>query len=104
VYNSMCHEFPQAPGDNALFANPEDLRDAGLDDGQTILVKSANGEIEATLKADDTLRRGVVAMHHGFGGRTGGVPVSRLLNTADTTDRYTRIPRMSAVPVSLNAI
>jgi len=103
VYNSMCHEFPQAPANNALFANPEDVHEAGLSDGQQVLVKSAHGEIEATLQGDASLRRGVVAMHHGFGGKTGGVAVSRLLDLADTTDRYTRIPRMSAVPVTLHA-
>ena len=102
VYNSMCHEFPQAPRTNALFAHPDDLRNAGLDDGQRVLVRSAHGEIEATLQQDSSLRPGVVAMSHGFGGKAGGVAVSRLLNAEDTTDRYTCIPRMSAVPVTLH--
>jgi anaerobic selenocysteine-containing dehydrogenase len=102
VYNSMCHEFPQAPRNNALWAHPEDIGDAALSDGQRIVVKSQHGEIEATLQQDPTLRRGVVAMTHGFGGRTGGVSVSPLLSTEDTTDRYTHIPRMSALPVTLH--
>ena len=104
VYNSMCHEFPQAPGDNALWAHPDDIEEAGLGSGQRILVQSQHGEIEAILQKDTTLRRGVVAMTHGFGGKTGGTSVSRLLTTGDSTDRYTHIPRMSAVPVNLSRI
>ncbi len=101
VYNSMCHEFPQAPRNNALWAHPDDIREAGLVSGQGVTVKSAHGQIEAVVEEDASLRRGVVAMTHGFGGKSGGVSVNRLLSTDDTTDRYTHIPRMSAVPVTL---
>ncbi len=103
VYNSMCHEFPQAPTDNALFANPENMANAGLNDGQRVVVRSQHGEIEATLREDATLRDGVVAISHGFGGKSGGVSVNSLLDTSDSTDNYTHIPRMSAVPVTLHA-
>ncbi len=85
VYNSMCHSFPAAPPENALWANPDDLHEAALDSGQPVLVQSRHGQIEATLQEDRTLRRGVVAMTHGFGGKTGGVSVNRLLSTEDTS-------------------
>ena len=103
VYNSMCHEFPQAPDDNALFAHPDDMAAAGLASGQRVRVCSAHGEIDATLQQDATLRPGVVAISHGFGGKSGGTPVNALLSSNESTDRYTHIPRMSAVPVSLAA-
>jgi anaerobic selenocysteine-containing dehydrogenase len=103
VYNSMCHEFPQAPKHNPAFLNPEDMSTEGFTDGDTIIVKSAHGEIQATVQTDAGLRRGVVSISHGFGGKTGGAAVGRLLSTTVTTDRYARIPQMTAVPVELLA-
>ncbi len=101
VYNTMCHELPQAPAENIAFLHPEDLASEGLDQGERIVVRSAHGQIEVTAGADDKLRRGVLSISHGFGGKSGGASVNELLSTADTTDRVARIPRMSAVPVSV---
>ncbi len=101
VYNSMCHEFSTAPGHNPAFLHPDDLNKEGLSNGDTITVKSAHGEINTTVQSDDSLRRGVLSISHGFGGKTGGVAVSRLLSTSESTDRYAKIPQMSAVPVSV---
>jgi anaerobic selenocysteine-containing dehydrogenase len=102
VYNSMCHEFPSAPADNPAWLHPEDIEEAGLEAGQQIWIESAAGKVTARLDADKTLRRGVLALSHGFGGKS-GTSAARLLSTATTTDRYTRIPQMTAVPVKLSA-
>ncbi|MCB1616680.1 MAG: molybdopterin-dependent oxidoreductase [Pseudomonadales bacterium] len=101
VYNSMCHEFPSAPKNNPAWLHPEDIASEGFSDSDVITVRSAHGEIQATVKADHTLRRGVLALTHGFGGKSGGVSVNRLLNARETTDNYAKIPQMSAVPVQL---
>ncbi|GAB5453594.1 MAG: molybdopterin-dependent oxidoreductase [Halioglobus sp.] len=101
VYNTMCHELPQAPAENIAFLHPEDLAGEGIDQGERIVVRSAHGQIEVTAGSDDKLRRGVLSISHGFGGKSGGASVNELLSTADTTDRVARIPRMSAVPVSV---
>jgi anaerobic selenocysteine-containing dehydrogenase len=100
VYNSMCHDFPQAPTHNPVYMHPQDLAAAGLTQGQSVHVQSDHGAVTAALQTDDSLRRGVVAMHHGFGG-DGGATVGRLLTTEGSTDRYARIPQMTAVRVRL---
>ena len=101
VYNSMCHEFPQAPNDNPAWMHSDDIAKEGMQSGDTVKITSAHGEISATLLADDTLRRGVLAITHGFGGKSGGVAVGKLMTTKESTDRYVRIPQMSALPVSI---
>lgn len=101
VYNTMCHELPQAPAENTAFLHPDDLASEGIGQGERIVVRSAHGQIEVTAGSDDKLRRGVLSISHGFGGKSGGASVNSLLSTADTTDAIVRIPRMSAVPVSV---
>jgi anaerobic selenocysteine-containing dehydrogenase len=101
VYNTMCHELPQAPTENTAFLHPDDLADEGIEQGERIIVRSAHGQIEVAAGGDDKLRRGVLSITHGFGGKSGGASVNELLSTAETTDRVARIPRMSAVPVSV---
>ncbi|MGJ8686096.1 MAG: molybdopterin-containing oxidoreductase family protein [Spongiibacteraceae bacterium] len=99
VYNTMCHELPHAPAENMAFMHPNDLVDDAIAEGERILIRSAHGQIEVTARADDKLRRGVLSISHGFGGKNGGASINELLSTADTTDRVVGIPRMSAVPV-----
>lgn len=104
VYNTMCHELPQAPNENIAFLHPDDLASEGLAENERIRVRSAHGQIEVTVGGDDKLRRGVLSITHGFGGKSGGASVNELLSTADTTDRVVRIPLMSAVPVSVERV
>ena len=103
VYNSYCHDFPQAPADNPAWLHPDDMDSAGLRQGQQVLVTSAAGSVTARLEPDDTMRHGVVSMSHGFGGKSGSA-VAQLLTTKGSTDRYTRMPQMTAIPVSINAV
>ena len=53
--------------DNPLYMNPEDARRLGLDESAEVRVESASGAVIATLRLDDSLRPGVVAMTHGWG-------------------------------------
>ena len=102
VYNSMCHEFPQAPADNPAWLHPEDIAAEGLEAGQRIRITSATGEIEVRLEEDSSMRRGVLSINHGFGGER-GTAIANLLSTGDSTDRYTQMPQMSAVPVTISS-
>jgi len=102
VYNSMCHDFPQAPQSNPAWLHPDDIAAEGLKSGQRIRIRSATGEVEARLEEDSTMRRGVLSITHGFGGGD-NTAVTSLLSTDGSTDLYTRIPQMSAVPVSIRA-
>ncbi|MBT4521237.1 MAG: molybdopterin-dependent oxidoreductase [Halieaceae bacterium] len=103
IYNSMCHEFPQAPADNPAWLHPEDISAAGLQAGQQVVVKSASGEIKARIEEDAGMRRGVVSMSHGFGGKN-GFPVARLLTLEGSTDKHTQMPQMTAIPVQIQGL
>lgn len=52
---------------NPLHMHPDDLAELGLVEGDRAALTNAYGRIEAPVKADPTLRRGVVAMAHGYG-------------------------------------
>lgn len=103
VYNSYCHAFPQAPTDNPAWLHPADIDAAGLRQGQQIIITSAAGRVAARLEPDITMRRGVVSMSHGFGGKSGSA-VAKLLSTENSTDRYTHMPQMTAIPISIEAV
>lgn len=63
---------------NPLYMNPDDARARDFDEGQTVRVRNAHGELLAELAFDVRLREGVVAMSHGFGNdRTPGMPVAQ---------------------------
>jgi len=52
---------------NPLFIHPDDLLELDAVDGQLARIRSRAGAVLAVMEADDTLRRGVVALSHGFG-------------------------------------
>jgi anaerobic selenocysteine-containing dehydrogenase len=114
VYNSAFRDLPSlvrkggGPG-NPAFVHPDDLAALGLESGDAGVIVSPNGSIQAIFEADETLRQGVVAMSHSFGDIPGsdsdfrlvGSNTSLLTSVQDDYDRYSGIPRMSAVPVRL---
>jgi anaerobic selenocysteine-containing dehydrogenase len=99
-------------GYNPLFVHPHDLRDAGLACGDSVLIRSAHDSVPGVVEADDTLRRGVVAMSQAFGGqpdedhryRELGTNTNRLISVDDDFDELTGIPRMGALPVALSRL
>jgi anaerobic selenocysteine-containing dehydrogenase len=108
VMNSVGHGIPgaSAPATPA-YMHPQDMADRGLSAGQRITVRSRHGEIGAAIHDDDSLRRGVVAVVHGFGGRIGdalqtGYSVTRL-TAMEEVDPISGLPRLGAIPVSVLA-
>ena len=100
--------------DNPLHMNMDDMQALGLDDGAAVLVSNENGEIEATARADDTLRPGVVAMTHGWGNaRTPGMRVAQqhpgvnvnvlLPSGPGSYEKLSNQAFMSGVPVNISA-
>jgi anaerobic selenocysteine-containing dehydrogenase len=97
---------------NPAFLNPADLRALDLAPGDLAELRSCHGAIAVVVDVDADLRRGVVAIAHGFGlhpeqtqdPRLHGANVNRLTALDDGYDRYSGIPRMGAIPVSLTAI
>lgn len=81
MHNSWLHNVERlkrgAQRDNPLHICPEDAAARNLADGERIVISNENGRVEARICIDDSLRRGVVAMSHGWGnGRTPGMPVA----------------------------
>jgi anaerobic selenocysteine-containing dehydrogenase len=97
---------------NPAFLHPADFAEFNLAQGGLAQLRSRHGMIEVTVEADPDLRRGVVAIAHGFGrhpdenpdARKFGGNVNRLTALDDDFDRYSGIPRMGAIPVSLTPV
>ena len=71
VQNTMYHELPQIRRrvkQNPALLHPLELAALGLRDGDEITLVSAHGQIRTIVGADDSLRRDVVSLTHGWGG------------------------------------
>jgi anaerobic selenocysteine-containing dehydrogenase len=108
--NTSCRDFPSTRKRmpyNPLAAHPSDLVRLGLRDGDECWVVSVNGRIPGIVKADATLKPGVVSMTHGFGGlpsdnfeyRDRGSSVSMLVSLDRDCEPLQAMPLMSGVPV-----
>jgi anaerobic selenocysteine-containing dehydrogenase len=116
VYNSAGHDLPllnrKGPPYNPAFMHPDDIRAHGLANGDEALVESEHGSVRAIVQADETLRPGVAAMTHAFGGppnaqadyRSVGSNIAALISVKDDFDRHSGIPRMSALPVRISRL
>jgi anaerobic selenocysteine-containing dehydrogenase len=91
---------------NALRVHPDDLAALQLSSGDQISIASEYGRIVAQVKADATMRPGVVSMAHCLGGLPGapsvdGENVNLLIDTTRRVESINAMPRMSAIPVRL---
>ena len=97
---------------NPLFMHPSDLEELAVSSGDFLRVSSPYASLKAIVRTDDTLRRGVVALSHNFGGpsdddgkvRTTGSNVNQLIDGGAVYDPYTGMPKMSAIPVRLEPV
>ncbi|UUZ73991.1 hypothetical protein LP415_14225 [Polaromonas sp. P1(28)-8] len=96
---------------NPLHMNPADLERLGLAAGQRVHIRAQYGDIVGIVKPDATLRLGVVSMSHNWG-RADNEPDSyerhgastNLLVRADRVfEAINAMPRMSAIPVAIDA-
>ena len=103
---------PRDPGNearrNPAYMHPDDMAALGLAEDEPVVIRSPHGAIESHVKAEASLRRGVVSMSHGFGAAPGqddpdrlGGNTGRLLSNEVEFDPITGLPRMSAVPVRI---
>ncbi len=70
VQNTMYHELPQIRrrvGHNPALLHPLELAALGLHDGDEVTLISAHGQIRTIVGSDDSLRRDVVSLTHGWG-------------------------------------
>jgi len=119
MHNSWLHTMEKLKRpkqrDNPLHMSPADAQRLGLVDEQTVRVHNRHGEIEATVRIDDSLVSGAVAMSHGWGNagapgmrvasRYPGVNVNRLLPSGlGSFDKLSNQAFMSGVPVTVEAL
>jgi anaerobic selenocysteine-containing dehydrogenase len=96
-------------GTNPAFMHPDDLAREGLARGDRVRIASPHGEVEAVAWPDKDLRLGLVSMCHCWGAspdddadvRQAGANVGRLISVTEDTARFSGIPLMSAIPVTV---
>jgi anaerobic selenocysteine-containing dehydrogenase len=95
---------------NPAFMHPDDIAELGIQSGDPVRISSRTTTIEILCEADETMRRGVVSMSHGYGDlpelndyRRTGVAVNALLSTDIDVQKINAMPRMTAVPVAITA-
>ncbi|MEW6300269.1 MAG: molybdopterin-dependent oxidoreductase [Thermodesulfobacteriota bacterium] len=94
--------------DGALHIHPDDLAAVGVADGDWIAVETRTGRVVVRAEADDSLRRGVVALPHGYGqaypsgeGRVVVGPRLNLITASDDCDPIAATPHHKNVRVRL---
>jgi anaerobic selenocysteine-containing dehydrogenase len=98
--NSQLRDIA-APGgrvdDIAVRVNPDDAHANGVSDGDRVIVRSAHGATRGTVRFDDALTRGAVAIAHGW-----ATPNACELTSADhDIDPLTGMVHQSGVAVTL---
>jgi anaerobic selenocysteine-containing dehydrogenase len=119
MHNSWYHnvEVLKRPHsrDNPLHMHPEDAAERGLAHGAAVRCHNRWGSLTTTVACDDTLRRGVVAMTHGWGNqrtpgmslaqRHPGVNCNRLLPSGpDSWEPLSNQAFMTGIPVEVEPL
>ena len=103
----------RGPG-NPAYMNPDDMRAAGIDDGDLVEITSEHGTLVALARTEAALSRGVISMSHSWGGLPGDVDVARTPELGACTNALvandvdyeplTGQCRQSAIPVNVRAV
>ena len=100
---------------NPLYMSPADADRRSLTDGTNVRIANLWGSVESTVKIDDTLREGVVAMTHGFGNaNTSGMPHAQRYPGANVNalapvgpgsfDPVSTMSQLTGIPVEVTAL
>jgi anaerobic selenocysteine-containing dehydrogenase len=94
--------------DGALKIHPDDIAQLGAADGGWMIVETRRGSIVARIEADDSMRRGMVGLPHGYGqyypsqnGRVVVGPRINFLTASDDCDPITATPHHRNIAVRL---
>ena len=112
VQNTMYHQLPSVRRRmpfNSAYMHPLDLTELGLAAGEDVRIESAHGAIVTRVDADDSMRRGVVTVPHGWGAlpdeqadyRKHGVSTNLLISTSENLDPINAMPVMTGIPVRI---
>lgn len=84
-----------------VYLTQADAQSIGIAEGGTVRVSNATGTVERIAKFDETLRRGVINVPHGWSDE---INVNRLTSTTRDLDSISGMVRYSGIPVSLQAV
>ncbi|MDF8331988.1 molybdopterin-containing oxidoreductase family protein [Novosphingobium cyanobacteriorum] len=112
TYNGQYRDLPairKRLQTNRAWCHPDDLAAAGFAPDDLVDIVSAFGRIPAVLGEDASVRRGAIAMTHGFGGlpddpqdaQARGANPNRLIDAARDCEPINAMPRMSAIPIRI---
>ncbi len=115
VLNSSWHEHDKLKRQhrfNPAFMHPSDMAALGLAEGEMMEIESVRATIRGIATGAPDVRRGCISMTHAWGGLDGndidphaeGSNTGRLTAVDRDYDRYSGIPRMSAIPVRIKRI
>jgi anaerobic selenocysteine-containing dehydrogenase len=80
--------------------HPDDAASCGIDDGDSVVVASANGEMRGTARVDAGVRPGVLSCTHGVV----DVNVGHLTSARDGVDATTGMPQASGIAVTITSV
>jgi anaerobic selenocysteine-containing dehydrogenase len=117
THNSTGPEFALLRAKNShnpAYMHSSDLAKLDIADGELVEVRSRHGAIPAIAAASDDIKPGLVSMSHSWGGtpdpaakidekvREMGSNTNRLIDNREHTERYSAMPRLSTVPISIS--
>jgi predicted molibdopterin-dependent oxidoreductase YjgC len=82
----------------AIFVSVDDAGDKGLTDGDTAVVRSAHGQLQGTIRVDQSMPKGALAVPHGWAGQDN---VNQLTSSTKDVDPFSGMPLYSGLPVEL---
>ena len=96
--NSQLRDLAGARNDVPdVLVHPADAAEAGIDDGDEIVVESATGRLVGTARLGESIRRGVVSVPHGFATPN----VGSLTSGSRAVDPLTGMVLQSGIPVTM---
>ena len=112
IFNSSGRDLPaflRGKRYNPAYMNPEDMAELGVEAGEMVEIRSRYGVIPGFAHPDESLRRGLVSMFHGYGALPGegqdvrevGSSTNLLISTEDRYEPVSGMPLMSAVPLKV---
>ncbi len=115
-HNSWMHNAPllmRGGRTHSARVHPDDARAAGFGDGERCRITSPHGTIEITATVTDEVKRGTIAVPHGWGHSggwklataAGGANVNLLASSdPDDLERLAGMAHLNGIPVRLEAV
>lgn len=107
VMNSNFVDASQSLAANPLYMHPSDMEARSLSAGDIVEVRSSAGVVRAPVQPDSTERQGAVSIHHAWPGIStdgGWAPVGALIDRDSPLEAHNHVPRMSAIPVTVQRV